>query len=166
MEIHHGTIHVESSGAGKGATFRARLPLTDRRPSEAPSDESARLRRRRILVVEDDADARALIARILVDAGAQVQEAANADEAMKHVKASAPDVLVSDIGMAQLDGYQLLRNLRAAGFDAKRLPAVALTAFSRLQDRADALAAGFQVHLAKPVKAEALVSAVANLAPR
>ena len=166
VEIHHGTIHVESSGAGKGATFRARLPLTDRRPSEAPSDGSARLRRRRILVVEDDADARALIARILVDAGAQVQEAANADEAMKHVKASAPDVLVSDIGMAQLDGYQLLRNLRAAGFDAKRLPAVALTAFSRLQDRADALAAGFQVHLAKPVKAEALVSAVANLAPR
>jgi CheY-like chemotaxis protein len=65
--------------------------------------------------------------------------------------------------MAQLDGYQLLRQLRSTGFDAKRLPAIALTAFSRTQDRADALAAGFQAHLAKPVKAEALVSAVASL---
>jgi CheY-like chemotaxis protein len=71
--------------------------------------------------------------------------------------------MVSDIGMAQLDGYQLLRNLRAAGFDAARLPAIALTAFARTQDRADALAAGFQAHLAKPVKAEALIAAVANL---
>ncbi len=68
--------------------------------------------------------------------------------------------------MPQLDGYQLLRNVRAAGFDAQRLPAIALTAFSRVQDRADALAAGFQVHLAKPVKAEALVAAVANLLRR
>jgi CheY-like chemotaxis protein len=65
--------------------------------------------------------------------------------------------------MAQLDGYQLLRNLRTAGFDAHRLPAIALTAFSRIQDRADALAAGFQAHLTKPVKAEALIGAVANL---
>jgi CheY-like chemotaxis protein len=73
-------------------------------------------------------------------------------------------VLVSDIGMAQLDGYQLLRNLRAAGFDEQRLPAIAVTAFSRTQDRADALEAGFQAHLAKPVKAEALVASVANLA--
>jgi CheY-like chemotaxis protein len=74
-----------------------------------------------------------------------------------------PDVLVSDIGMAQLDGYQLLRNLRSAGIDAARLPAIAVTAFSRVQDRADAIAAGFQAHLAKPVKAEALIGAVANL---
>ena len=74
-----------------------------------------------------------------------------------------PDVLVSDIGMAQLDGYQMLRNLRMAGFDAKRLPAIALTAFSRTQDREDALDAGFQLHMAKPVRAEALIAAVANL---
>ena len=70
------------------------------------------------------------------------------------------------MGALSLDGYQLLRNLRDSGFDAERLPAIALTAFSRVQDRADALAAGFQVHLPKPVKAEALVSAVANLTRR
>jgi len=75
-------------------------------------------------------------------------------------------VLVSDIGMAQLDGYQLLRNLRSAGFDSSRLPAIALTAFSRTQDRSDAFEAGFQAHLAKPVRAESLIRAVANLRPR
>jgi CheY-like chemotaxis protein len=85
---------------------------------------------------------------------------------MASIKSETPDILVSDIGMPQLDGYQLLRNVRAAGFDAERLPAVALTAFSRVQDRADALAAGFQTHLAKPVKAEALISATANLLRR
>jgi CheY-like chemotaxis protein len=117
----------------------------------------------RVLVVEDDPDARALIVRILGDAGAMVDDAASAEAAMKHIRAKAPDVLVSDIGMAQLDGYQLMRNLRSQGFDAGKLPAVALTAFTRLQDRTDALEAGFQAHLAKPVKAEALVSAVASV---
>jgi CheY-like chemotaxis protein len=163
VDIHQGTIQVESEGVGKGATFRVQLPLTERRPSQAPADQSSRLKLVRVLVVEDDPDARALIARILVDAGAQVSDVENAEAANMHIKASVPDVLVSDIGMAQLDGYQLLRNLRAAGFDAERLPAIALTAFSRVQDRADALAAGFQAHLAKPVRAEALVTAVANL---
>ena len=118
----------------------------------------------RVLVVEDDPDARALIVRILADAGAQVSDAPNAEAAMAQIRATVPDVLVSDIGMAQLDGYQLLRNLRSAGFDVHRLPAIAVTAFSRVQDRADAMAAGFQAHLAKPVKAEALIGAVANLA--
>jgi CheY-like chemotaxis protein len=140
-----------------------RLPLTERRPSESPADQSSRLDRVRALVVEDDPDARALIVRILSDAGAQVTDAPNAEAAMMQIKTMTPDVLVSDIGMAQLDGYQLLRNLRSAGFDANRLPAIAVTAFSRTQDRADALAAGFQAHLPKPVKAESLISAVANL---
>ena len=166
VDIQHGTIEVESEGIGKGATFRVRLPLTDKRPSEIPSDQTTRLRKVRILVVEDDADARALIARILTDAGAQVVDVGTAEAAMAQIKIHLPDLLVSDIGMPQLDGYQLLRNVRAAGYDAQRLPAVALTAFSRIQDRADALAAGFQTHLAKPVKAEALVSAVANLLRR
>jgi CheY-like chemotaxis protein/nitrogen-specific signal transduction histidine kinase len=164
VDIHHGGIDVASEGLGKGATFRVRLPLTDRRPSGVNTDQSTLLKRIRILVVEDDPDARLLIARILSDAGAQVSDAPNAEAAMAQIKAAAPDILVSDIGMAQLDGYQLLRNLRSAGFDAKKLPAIAVTAFSRVQDRADALAAGFQAHIAKPVKAEALISAVANLA--
>jgi PAS domain S-box-containing protein len=166
VDIQHGTIDVSSEGVGKGATFRVRLPLTERRPSELPSDQSSRLKRTRALVVEDDPDARALIVRILSDAGATVSDAANAEAAMQQIKSAVPDVLVSDIGMAQLDGYQLMRNLRSTGFDAERLPAIALTAFSRTQDRDDALAAGFQAHLAKPVKAEALVNAVANLTRR
>ena len=166
VEIHQGTIEVLSEGVGKGATFRVLLPLTDKRPSATPIDQTSRLRKIRVLVVEDDADARALIARILTDAGAQVSDVDSADSALEHIKANSPDLLVSDIGMPQLDGYQLLRNVRAAGFDEKRLPAIALTAFSRVQDRADALAAGFQVHLAKPVKAEALMTAVSNLTRR
>jgi CheY-like chemotaxis protein/anti-sigma regulatory factor (Ser/Thr protein kinase) len=163
VDIHHGTIDVQSDGVGKGATFRVRLPLTDKRPSEITADRSTRLRRIKALVVEDDPDARALIVRILGDVGAQVSDVADAEGAMLHIKNSVPDILISDIGMARLDGYQMLRNLRAAGFDAERLPAIALTAFSRQQDRNDALEAGFQAHLAKPVRAEALVSAVANL---
>ncbi|MEJ0085008.1 MAG: response regulator [Pseudomonadota bacterium] len=163
VDIQQGTIDVLSEGVGKGATFRVRLPLTDRRPSEITADRSTRLKRVKALVVEDDSDARALIARILGDVGALVSEASDAEAAMLHVRSNVPDILISDIGMARLDGYQMLRNLRAAGFDALRLPAIALTAFSRLQDRDDALAAGFQAHLAKPVRAEALVSAVANL---
>jgi PAS domain S-box-containing protein len=166
VDIQQGTIDVQSEGAGKGSTFRVRLPLTERRPRELPTDQSSRLKRTRALVVEDDPDARALIVRILTDAGASVSDAPNAEAAISQIKATVPDVLVSDIGMAHLDGYQLLRNLRASGFDAERLPAIALTAFSRLQDRDDAMAAGFQAHLAKPVKAEALVSAVANLTRR
>jgi hypothetical protein len=163
VDIHHGSIDVSSEGLGKGATFRVSLPLTERRPSESPAEQISRLKKVRVLVVEDDPDARALIVRILADAGAQVSDAPNAEAAMAQIKSNVPDVLVSDIGMAQLDGYQLLRNLRSAGFDSQRLPAIAVTAFSRVQDRADAMAAGFQAHLAKPVKAESLISAVANL---
>ena len=164
VDIQQGTINVQSEGVGKGSTFRVRFPITDKRPSETPADQSTRLRKTRALVVEDDPDARALIVRILTDAGAQVSDAPDAEAAMSQIKVSMPDVLVSDIGMAQLDGYQLLRQLRSIGYDAERLPAIALTAFSRTQDRADALAAGFQAHLPKPVKAEALVSVVASLA--
>jgi PAS domain S-box-containing protein len=164
VDIHGGAIEVESEGVGKGATFRVRLPLTENRPSAMPADQTSRLRQLCVLVVEDDPDARALIVRILADSGAKVIEAATAEIALDIIGKRPPDILVSDIGMAQLDGYQLLRKLRASGFDASRLPAIALTAFSRTQDRADALAAGFQIHLAKPVRAQALIRAVASLA--
>jgi len=164
VDIHGGAIEVESEGVGKGATFRVRLPLTQNRPSAMPADQTSRLRQLCVLVVEDDPDARALIVRILADSGAKVIEAATAEIALELIGKRPPDILVSDIGMAQLDGYQLLRKLRASGFDASRLPAIALTAFSRTQDRTDALAAGFQIHLAKPVRAQALIRAVASLA--
>jgi PAS domain S-box-containing protein len=163
VDIHHGSIDVKSEGVGKGATFRVRLPLTDKRPSEITADRSMRLKRIKALVVEDDPDARALIVRILNDVGAQVIDVGDAEGAMLHLKTNLPDILISDIGMARLDGYQMLRNMRAAGFDAERMPAIALTAFSRVQDRDDAMEAGFQAHLAKPVRAEALIAAVANL---
>jgi PAS domain S-box-containing protein len=166
VDIHGGRIEVESEGLGTGATFRVRLPLTTERPSASPSEGTARLQRLRVLVVEDDPDARALIVRILKDAGADAAEAATAETALEIIGKRPPDLLVSDIGMPQLDGYQLVRRLRSSGFDEKRLPAIALTAFTRGQDRADALAAGFQVHLAKPVRAQVLINAVANLIPR
>jgi CheY-like chemotaxis protein len=122
-----------------------------------------RLKQAHVLVVEDDADARALIARILSDAGMRVSEAAGADEALAHIAQTAPDLLISDIGMAKQHGYQLLRTLRAGGYSPAALPAIALTAFSRPEDRDDAIQAGFQVHLSKPVNADALKAAVARL---
>jgi CheY-like chemotaxis protein len=116
--------------------------------------------------VEDDVDARAFVARVLVDAGAQVAEAASADEALALLRASTPSVLVSDIGMAEKNGYQLIRNVRESGYNAETLPAIALTAFSRAQDRADAIKAGFQVHLTKPIAGDRLTAAIAALGQR
>ena len=117
-----------------------------------------------MLVVEDMEDTRSLIVRLLSDAGAQVREAADADDALRVIGEQAPDVLVSDVGMARTDGYQLIRALRGGGYSAERLPAVALTAFIRTEDRSDALEAGFQIHLGKPVSANVLIAAVRNLA--
>jgi PAS domain S-box-containing protein len=163
IEAHRGTIEASSAGEGRGASFRVRLPLTQEKALPRPLAEAALLSGVHVLVVEDDVDARALIARLLTDAGARVSEAAGADEALAQVGQSVPHVLVSDIGMAKRDGYQLLRALRAGGYAADRLPAIALTAFTRPQDRLDAINAGFQLHLAKPVNAEALTAAVARL---
>jgi CheY-like chemotaxis protein len=163
VEAHRGTIEAFSAGQGQGATFRVRLPLTLQQTMAAAVRESALLSGIHVLVVEDDMDARALVARLLNDAGARVSEAAGADEALAQVGQAVPHVLVSDIGMAKRDGYQLMRALRAGGHSAERLPAIALTAFTRPEDRLDALRAGFQIHLAKPVDAEALSAAVARL---
>jgi PAS domain S-box-containing protein len=163
VEAHRGTIEAFSAGQDMGATFRVRLPLTQQQTIAAALKESALLSGIHVLVVEDDMDARALVARLLNDAGARVSEAAGADEALAQVGQAVPHVLVSDIGMAKRDGYQLMRALRAGGHSAERLPAIALTAFTRPEDRQDALRAGFQIHLAKPVDAEALSAAVARL---
>jgi PAS domain S-box-containing protein len=166
VEMHSGTIEAESAGEGQGATFRVRLPLTQKQQVAATllTTAATPLERLEILVVEDDTDARDLIVRILSDAGARVRQAADADQALAQIGEAMPQVLVSDIGMASKDGYQLLRTLRASGYTPERLPAVALTAFSREQDRSDALQAGFQGHLVKPVNADTLISVVARLA--
>ncbi|MGA8709098.1 MAG: hybrid sensor histidine kinase/response regulator, partial [Steroidobacteraceae bacterium] len=163
VDAHNGTIEAQSEGLGSGATFRVRLPLTDEKARALPDIEAQPLAGSHVLVVEDDADARALISRILTDAGMYVSEAAGADEALAHIGQVAPDLLISDIGMARQHGYQMIRTLRAGGYTAQQLPAIALTAFSRPEDRDDAIQAGFQVHLSKPVNADALKATVARL---
>jgi CheY-like chemotaxis protein len=115
------------------------------------------------LIVEDDGDARELTKRILADAGATVVEAASAEEALACVVSTKANILISDIGMAHQDGYQLVRRLRSAGYGADVLPAIALTAFARMEDRSEALAAGFQDHLVKPLDPQTLISRVAAL---
>ena len=122
----------------------------------------------KVLVVDDDPDARALVRRILVNCNADVATAASAPEALDLLAADRPDVLVSDIGMPDMDGYDLIRQIRATTNDDghAQLPAIALTAFARAEDRTNALAAGYQSHLAKPVEPAELIAVVASLAGR
>jgi CheY-like chemotaxis protein len=115
------------------------------------------------LVVEDDKDAREFTKRVLTEAGAQVFEAPDATSAFTGISESGVNFLISDIGMAGKDGYELIRSLRAAGFGPDVLPAIALTAFARPQDRTDALAAGFQDHMIKPIDAPTLISRIGFL---
>jgi CheY-like chemotaxis protein len=115
------------------------------------------------LVVEDDDDARELTRRILTDVGAKVVEASSAVAAVALVASSKPSILISDIGMAREDGYQLLRRVRELGYGPDVLPAIALTAFARSEDRGAALEAGFQDHMVKPVDPQTLVLRVAAL---
>ena len=163
VTMHAGTISVASQGLGHGSSFTVRLPMADR-DADAPSvaDRTA-LEGISVLVVEDMEDTRSLILRLLTDAGAEVREAATAEEALREIARDTPNVLISDIGMARTDGYQLIRALRSGGYPADRLPAVALTAFVRTEDRSDALDAGFQIHLSKPISADVLIAAVMNL---
>jgi len=167
VELHGGSVEVSSAGDQRGAVFTVDLPLSDKEISSLPADFEPLLGRdltgATALVVEDDADARELTKRILTDAGAVVIEAASAEAALKCIQTSHVNILISDIGMAEQDGYQLLRTLRAQGLTAQRLPAIALTAFARMQDRNEALAAGFQDHLVKPLDPQMLIARIAML---
>jgi signal transduction histidine kinase/ActR/RegA family two-component response regulator len=181
VELHGGAARATSAGVGQGATFYVELPVaadwvsqsssqtSEQRSAPQPaaaSVNSAILKGLRVLVVDDDADARNLLERVLLDTGATVATARSADDALGRLAEFAPDMLISDIGMPERDGYDLIRELRSSGKDAKQLPAVALTAFARSQDRQRALMAGFQMHIAKPVNASELTAAVASLAGR
>jgi len=164
VELHGGSVEVASAGEGLGATFSMTIPLAENASSAAVGD-SQRLRSLDlsgvvVLVVEDDKDARELTKRILMDAGARVIEAHNTESALRSITASGANFLISDIGMADLDGYHLIRSLRAQGLGADVLPAIALTAFARSQDREDALAAGFQEHLVKPIDPSTLIMSI------
>ena len=178
-ESHGGSVSVTSDGLGRGATFAVWLPLTGLKPtpeSEPPAtpergrelrppDRSLRLDGVRVLVVDDEADARTLFCRILSDRGAKVELVSSAPAALRAIEGAAFDVLVSDIGMPKEDGYQLIQQVRA--LPAERgggIPALALTAYARNEDQAKALDAGFDQHLTKPVDAAELISHVAALA--
>lgn len=177
VDLHGGSIEVRSPGIGHGATFIVRLPIspllsTTLGVTQVPATrgEPARynpadLRGLSVLVVDDEPDARELIGYLLETCGATVQQAASVAAALEALGASAPDVLVSDIGMPGEDGYSLLRNIRTDADETTRsIPAIALTAFARNEDRDRALMAGFNLHIAKPVDPSALVQAILDLA--
>ncbi len=166
-ELHGGTIRAVSEGKDKGASFILEIPLSasETAPGLSTSQTLRAMDFSRVvaLVVEDDDDARELTRRILTDVGATVIEASSADAAVACVVSSKPSILISDIGMAREDGYQLLRRLRESGYGPEVLPAIALTAFARSEDRSAALAAGFQDHMVKPLDPQTLVLRVAAL---
>ncbi|WP_236519728.1 PAS domain S-box protein [Sandaracinus amylolyticus] len=169
VQMHGGTVRAESEGVGQGARFAIVLPAEAREVVATPAAERARrgpdaLRRLggvRVLVVDDEPDARDVIAQVLELAEADVSTASSADEALEVMERAPFDVLLSDIGMPQRDGYALIEEVRRRGI---AVPAAALTAFARDQDRKRALAAGYQVHIPKPVEPDALIAAVASLA--
>ncbi|MEW6496871.1 MAG: ATP-binding protein, partial [Cyanobacteriota bacterium] len=180
VEMHGGTVRAESPGEGQGATFIVQLPVrvlstpakVPRRNSSAVEseqsvDNSSVLDNLRLLIVDDEADARELLSTLLNFHGADVQAAASAGEALEMLQTWKPDLLISDIGMPQEDGYTLIRKVRALASEASsQLPAIALTAYAREEDRIHALEAGFQQHLSKPIDPSELVNAIAQLVGR
>ncbi len=169
VELHGGAVRVESEGEGRGATFTVSLPVAACRSAgcAVALDPCASIEGVRVLVVDDEPDTRELVRRLLADCHAEVVAVESAREALDEVQRFRPDVLLSDIGMPQQDGYQLVRAIRALDEGrGGRTPAAALTAFARPEDRRLALHAGFQMHLAKPIDANELLTAVASLAGR
>jgi signal transduction histidine kinase/ActR/RegA family two-component response regulator len=172
VDLHHGTVRAESGGAARGATFLIELPLLVRaretardraRGGEGRREEPTSLAGLRIVVVDDDADTRGLLAVALRTHGAEVSAAASAPEAMDAVARMGADVLISDISMPEQDGFSLIQTLRTGAGASSRIPAIALTALARAEDQERALAAGFQRSLAKPVDPVELASIVRAL---
>jgi CheY-like chemotaxis protein len=180
VELHGGAVTAHSPGEGMGATFVVTLPVAIAEipagpvPREHPtatslglSTAAARLDGLRVLVVDDDRDAVDLASAILTQAGAVVKACASVSEAFQAFQDWRPDVLVSDIEMPGEDGYALIRRIRALeGERQGRMPAVALTAYGRMQDRMQALTAGFNMHVPKPVDPGELTTIIASVAAR
>ena len=169
IELHGGTVTVESAGLNKGSTFAVTLPLPGV-PAQFPEAETPHvpiggaLEGVKVLLVEDEADTREMIAYGLQQFGASVAQASSAAEALHEFAMAAPDILVSDIGMTGMDGYQLLESIQSQ--TPQPPPAVALTAYATLADKERALRSGFQAHLSKPIALSELVSVVAGLVKR
>jgi CheY-like chemotaxis protein len=179
-EMHGGSIEAASAGLGQGATFRLKMPLMIVHPTR---DEPERVHPRsssgsrtiplgdlhgiHVLAVDDDADALLLVAELLDAAGARVTTAQSAEEALRHLDANPPHVLVADLGMPRVDGFQLIEQVRRHRNPVVRgVPAAALTAYARSDDRVKALRAGFQIHLAKPIDPAELVTTIGALVKR
>jgi PAS domain S-box-containing protein len=181
VELHGGTVAASSDGPGKGAVLTVALPLAALKEDTPTIENSAgvvtgrfsiptstgdfRLEGATILLVEDDDDARGMIAAVLLSARAVVESASNAYEALIKYEGIQPDLIVSDIGMPDMDGYEFIAELRRRERDGGRpiAPAVALTAYARVQDRMRALTAGFQMHIAKPVEPAELLTVLSSL---
>ncbi|MGH9881549.1 MAG: response regulator, partial [Pyrinomonadaceae bacterium] len=176
VQLHQGTIEVESEGQNRGACFTINLPLASAAVAQDPANSavsefdndglssvsSTILKGLRILVVDDESDSRELVTAILTRFGSDVKCTECAEEAIQAFKEWEPDVLVSDIGMPQEDGYSLIKKLRKLRTKrAKQLPAIALTAYATDEDRTRVLSAGFQMHVAKPIEAQVLVMSIA-----
>ena len=180
-EMHGGTIAAASGGLGHGSTFTLKLPLMIVHPSSREDVERVHPRATdgppkmsfgdldgvHVVAVDDDADAVTLVAELLAAAGARVSTAASADAALRLMETAPPQVLVTDLGMPHVDGCQLISQVRAHHNPlVRRVPAAALTAYARSEDRVKALRAGFQIHLAKPIDPTELITVVAALARR
>ena len=177
VELHGGAIHAESAGDGLGATFAISLPAvalgveSGQAPRNAPGETPdpaietfSNLRGIKVLVVEDEADGRELLCESLSAGGAEVAQADSAAAALERIDTFCPDVLVSDLGMPGEDGYSLIRKVRQRPPErGGTMPAIAVSAYAREEDRISASAAGFQSHIAKPFKPSELLSAVARL---
>jgi CheY-like chemotaxis protein len=170
--MHGGTVEARSEGEGSGSTFLIRVPMLGTRAviekpalstldAAAGSEGAATLAGVSVIVVDDDKDARDLISTTLTHAGANVLPAGSMAEALQAMRSSTPHAIVSDIAMPNGTGYELIREIRRIAHLAK-VPAIALTAFGRVEDRERALAAGFDYHVTKPVDPQHLVRAVAT----
>ena len=179
VQLHHGTISASSPGIGFGSKFEIRLPALLGPDSAGPDDSTPGppaeptdvlpaklLQGLKILVVDDDEDALAILQIILSDRGAQVEVARSCDEALRRFASFGPAVLLSDVGMPGKDGHELLREVRLREAAGQHVSAIALTSFAREQDVAQALAAGFDAHSAKPLRPLELVHLISELARR
>jgi CheY-like chemotaxis protein len=167
VEAHGGTIAADSAGEGKGATFTVRLPLISQSaastPAALPTQQSTSLKGTQVLVVDDEPFTLQFITFALEEAGATVTAVTSGKAALQALRRSTFDVLISDIGMREMDGYALIQQIRSASPQNQKLPAIALTAYATEENSQKALSAGFQQHLAKPIEPEALISAIALL---